>query len=326
MIENFLGKRYSTKNLSDEEFDLILPILAKELSQVNYHYNYTESELKKDWENLCKFETNLNYINSTSRIGMRLCEHFFPNFFDIKNKNGVSFDSLWNDIEFLKKVLRWNRKSHSTPYLSELRRGIYFCGGMVKSTMYRPQLSKIITKDSKVILDPCAGWGGRMLGVVANNSSYYGFEPNKKTYENLLMLVDFLGIANKVTLYCDDARNMNNYDIPIVDCVLTSPPYYDIEVYCDEETQSIHKVATYNQWAQEFLHPIIKMSINKLDSNGISCWNVAKIKSGDMWNDVNKIHELYNFKYLGEYKVISSKRQTNGSGKSQDLTICYSRI
>ena len=43
--------------------------------------------------------------------------------------------------------MRWNRKSHSTPYLSEIKRGIYFNFGLPKSTMYRPQMAKMIVTD-----------------------------------------------------------------------------------------------------------------------------------------------------------------------------------
>ena len=129
---------------------------------LDYKPKYTEEELIKDWNKLVEWKSSGNTINSTSRIGMKLCEHFFPNFYDIEDNKGNSFNSLWEDVELLKKVIRWNRKSHSTPYLSELRRGIYFCGKLCKSTMYRPQMSKMVTQGSENVLDPCAGWVGKI--------------------------------------------------------------------------------------------------------------------------------------------------------------------
>jgi len=56
---------------------------------------------------------------------MKLCEHFFPNFFDIENKNGDSFKSLWK-ADKLEKVIRWNRKSHSTPLPIGIEKGNIF--------------------------------------------------------------------------------------------------------------------------------------------------------------------------------------------------------
>ena len=83
MIENFLNKKNSTRDLSDEEFEKKLSILAEELEQVSFYNKHSEDILKNDWSKLCKWETDLNTIASTNRIGMKLCEHFFPNFYDI---------------------------------------------------------------------------------------------------------------------------------------------------------------------------------------------------------------------------------------------------
>jgi len=84
---------------------------------------------------------------------------------------------------------------------------------------------------------------------------YTAFEPNTTTYNNLMKIVDFLGIHDKVTLICDDARNMSHYNIPKVDLVLTSPPYFDLEVYAHEDTQSIKNLNTYTY--QETISPFL---------------------------------------------------------------------
>ena len=85
MIYDFLNVRYSTRNLSDEEFENILPTLAEELVSVDFKNSHTEQQLKKDWEELKKFICDSDSTNSTTRVGMKLCEHFFPNFYKIKN-------------------------------------------------------------------------------------------------------------------------------------------------------------------------------------------------------------------------------------------------
>lgn len=139
---------------------------------------------------------------------MKLCEHFFPNFFDILSPKREGFKTHWNEQD-LQKVIKWNRKSHySTPYLSEMRRGVNFCYGLTKNTMYRPHLAKMIYDYYRPtwVLDPCCGWGGRMLGVVANGAKYYGFEPNKEIYNHLMELVDLLAIKNDVIIYNEPNR------------------------------------------------------------------------------------------------------------------------
>ena len=330
ILNSYLNKRNSTKSLTDSEFEELLPILAQELETVNFLPQYTDEQLKKDWKQLCNWTTNDNHIASTSRIGMKLCEHFCHNFYDIEDSKGVSFKSLWK-AKNLEKVLKWNRKSHSTPYLSELKRGIYFCHGLTKNTMYRPQMMKMacMRYNTKTVLDPCACWGGRMLGAVSYGAHYIAFEPNTETYNNLKRMVDFLGIGDKVTLICDDACNMMAHNLPKVDMVLTSPPYFDLEVYSHEETQSINRTENYRDWANNFLKCIIDLGVNHLNDGGVSCWNVGKVKQNDMNDDVYLFHTMLGFEKHETLSVLSSKRQSNQTttknAKSSDDTVVYKK-
>lgn len=324
MISQFLNVKNSTRKLTDLEFESVIETLAEELSDVDFRFDYTEKQLRDDWYKLLTYDTTNKNTASRERTGMKLCEHFFPNFYRIKNSKGECFENFWNK-ENLAKILRWNRKYHSTPYMSELKRGIYFCCGPTKNTMYRPHLSKIINThlDVKSVLDPCAGWGGRMLGTIASGNRYIGFEPNVETYENLNKLVDFLYIHDKVLLYNDVAENMNRYDFENVDMVLTSPPYFNLEIYSEDKRQSENKYQTYDEWRTEWLTDVIQKSIMRLNRNGYSCWNVHNVGKMKMIEDVQKIHNLFNFKLTDEFSLLSSKRRSKqkiSTSKNSDLT------
>jgi len=324
MLKNYLNVRYSLRNISDVDFENILPQLASELEQVSFIPHFEDKVLKNDWTKLCAWQSNSNTISSTNRVGLKLCEHFFPNFYDIEMK-GKTYRQFWKK-ENLEKVLRWNRKSHSTPYLSELKRGVYFCLGLTKNTMYRPQMAKLIcdTYKPQLVLDPCAGWGGRMLGVVASGAHYYAFEPNTTTYDNLVKLSKFLGIEDKVTLICDDALQMDKYSIPKVDLMLTSPPYFNLEVYCKEETQSVTNYGNYQDWSQFFFKELIRLCTYKLTKDGHSCWNVGRTGAWTMFTDLENYHKEFGYNPVNEFDVVSSKRQAinkTGKDKSQDTTV-----
>ncbi|MEK9767300.1 MAG: hypothetical protein VW683_00150 [Betaproteobacteria bacterium] len=333
-IYSILNVRYSTRNMSDDEFEQLLPLLAIQLTEVDYHYAYDSSTLHKDWHNLLKEHVHGNTISSTKRVGMKLCEHFFPNFFEIKSK-GKSFEELWKIPTVHEKILRWNRKSHSTPYLSELRRGVYFTQGLTKSTMYRPLIAKAIVQfyNAHSVLDPCAGWGGRMLGSVAAGAMYVGFEPNKKTYDNLCQLAKFLNIETQVKLYNAPFEDIESYlgkPKSQFDLVLTSPPYFNLEIYSDDNTQSYNRYTTYQEWVDGFLKPSIECGIQYLNTGGHSCWNVAKIsKTKNLVQDVLNIHEQNNFITDQHFSIVSSKRQSNQTvtknKKSSDDTVCFRR-
>lgn len=327
MIENFLGVKNSTRNLSDDEFEELLPILAEELSKISFYHQYTDKELLDDWMKLVHWIPNSTSIASTQRLGMKLCEQFFPNFFDIQNKKGDSLKSLWTP-ETLQKVLRWNRTSHTTPYLSELKRGVYFNFNLPKSTMYRPQMAKMVVSNlgGKRVLDPCAGWGGRMLGSVSAGLEYVAFEPNTETYLGLVKMINYLEVGDKATIINDSALNMPKYHLGLFDIILTSPPYFDLEIYSNENSQSITGFNTYSEWLSGFLTPLIQLSLQHLSKDGWSCWNVHNVGKMKMIDDIERIHKT--FPTVKRFSVDSSKRQTNqnknGDRKNLDFTICYS--
>ena len=330
MIYDFLNKRYSLRNLTNEEFEDKIDRLAEELVQVDYRTRYSEEQLKKDWESLKKFSLTTQDTSSTTRVGLKLCEHFFPNFYNIKNSKSESFASSWNK-EILKKVLRWNRKSHSTPYLSEIKRGIYFCSGLTKNTMFRPHLAKTIVSSypGETVLDPCAGWGGRMLGTVAAGKKYIAFEPNIETYNNLNNLCEFLNIKSEVEIYNTGSENMNNYLTKTVDIILTSPPYFNLEIYADGKTQSENQYSSYESWRDGWLENVITTAISHLNDFGISCWNVHNVGKMKMIEDVKNIHAKVGFSEQNTFSISSSKRQSNQvatkNEKNMDVTICYKK-
>lgn len=173
-INDWINKPNALRNIPEKTFQELLPILSAQLSEVDYHYSYSNEELRQDWQKLLQYKKTSLITAAQTRPGMKLCEHFFPNFFDITNSKGDRFKKHWN-AQDLKKVIQWNRSSHSTPYLSEMRRGVNFCCGLTKNTMYRPHLAKTIVSHFKAntVFDPCCGWGGRMLGAVAAGGKIY---------------------------------------------------------------------------------------------------------------------------------------------------------
>lgn len=127
--------------------------------------------------------------------------------------------------------------------------------------------------DTIYILDPCCGWGGRMIGAAAIDKSvvYIGCEPSTKTYNGLLQLGAFLSELNTnfeykiFNLPFEDAFDeLSNYKF---DVALTSPPYYDTEKYSDEITNSLNRYKTFDDWCDGFYFNLIKNTMNLLGDN-----------------------------------------------------------
>lgn len=332
MLEDFINKRHSLRNLSDERFEEVLPILAKELMTYAWIPTYESEKLQRDYNELIKFEATTDIIPAQKRCGMKLIEHFQPGLWKVQNWKGKSVWNCWIEANLI-KALRFNRKTHSTPYISEIRRAIYFTCGLVKTTAYRPTLMKRIVEkyNAHSVLDPCIGWGGRMIGTTCLPfRDYVGIEPNTETYNGLDGMRKFLKLDG-VELYNESAETALPKITRTFDMVLTSPPYFNLEIYTDESTQSVQTYKTYSEWKDAWLTVLIEQCINKLNENGLSCWNVANFTTDGKYklvDDVIAIHNKLGYHKIDEIGISSSKKPTSnkaGKEKNLDLTMIFKK-
>ena len=140
-----------------------------------------------------------------------------------------------------------------------------------------------------IVFDPCAGWGGRLLGSLCVNRTghvhYYGVDPekrNKFAYEGLERRIN-VWLKRELT----GKRSSTIYYRPFeafiktpaakklfgrCDLVITSPPYFDAEIYDPQNAkQSGNKYATYEQWVTGFYRPLMKGAFDLLKDGACSC-------------------------------------------------------
>jgi hypothetical protein len=129
------------------------------------------------------------------------------------------------------------------------------------------------------VLDPCHGWGGRLVGFLLSGAVHYvGYDVspiiNKGTcavYEALKPYVDEKGVE----LYCGSVE-MTDYGETQFDLVFTSPPYYDCEKYIGGEQS--HQYKSYDEWKQRFLGELLSKSFKALKDGGILCLQIGSQK------------------------------------------------
>ena len=132
MMQQVINKKNALRDLSDAEFEVMLPALASEIEAHGILYeDYSEEEIMADWGALCKKPTSSipTNISATNVSGMKIMRKYMKHFHDVSNYKGVSVRSLWKK-EHLEKALRFNRKNHSTPYASEIIRSLSFTNGL----------------------------------------------------------------------------------------------------------------------------------------------------------------------------------------------------
>jgi len=348
LMERILNKKHALTNLTDAEFEALLPELAAELeSHGVLRESYPGAEIQKDWALLLKKDATINAttISATEVAGMKVMRKHMQHFHAVRNYKGHSVESLWTQ-PCLEKALRFNRAQHSTPYASEIIRSLSFANGLGKVTMYRPMMAKKVVsylaqqlgaKEVRV-LDVCAGWGGRMIGAKSVEGGgdklppqtprkggglkvhYTGIDPCEKTHAALRAIRDELGLTN-VTLIHQPAEVALQQPLGTYDIALTSPPYYNLEIYSDEPTQSVATKDGYQTWLNEFLNPVIAGVIRL----GVkySCWSVKNFKTDkkyDLLDDVARIHGEHGWRLLdGVVFTMANSRRPGQKAASEDV-------
>lgn len=142
------------------------------------------------------------------------------------------------------------------------------------------------------ILCPTLSWGSTALAA--------RYLPGCKEFVGIDVLPEVCDKVNRVILqgmkhkiYCkpsEEVKFPKKYTKHF-DLVFYSPPYYDIEVYSEDEKQSTSKFTTYESWVAGYLKPTIDLCIKSLKHGG----HLVAFVGTDMLNDYKKsVHIPFN--------------------------------
>lgn len=147
-------------------------------------------------------------------------------------------------------------------------------------------LYRKFAKAKGVVLDPCTGYGGRMIGWHCSKLGgiYIGADPSTKTYEGNKAMAKDLRIAgvNLIHKPFEDSLKdiqsiLKTLREPGVDFSFTSPPYFSKEKYSEEATQSAVRYPDIDSWTDGFLLPLFKINEQCLKPGGVLAINIADV-------------------------------------------------
>lgn len=214
-------------------------------------------------------------------IDKRLCMNYIKSKFQteidrtIGNK-GICYEVFSNKIEEYSKV-SWvdnmlkfyeNEQYKNMTQDAKLRRIYALYYGSVN--IFKPSVAKYVCDRFRPfsVLDPFAGWGSRMLGAMASSSvmKYTGIDNNKNLKQGYDEMREELRLSNLTEIIYDDCLNID-YSKHTYDMVLTSPPYYNLELYSNTQKKSKQ------EW-NEFYREIFKKVFDNLQMDGYFCINI----------------------------------------------------
>ena len=166
----------------------------------------------------------------------------FTSYWKSKYNKNLSVVDAWTDDEAMQKIIDYRIGLNDSNEIFDFSIKQLMYGLSVNRftiSFFNPFLAFSIYKkfigdnSSPIVVDPCCGFGGRLLGfkMAYPNGTYIGTEPNKETYDALLILVDELKLTN-VQIHNIPYEQLDKTNI-CPDLTFTSPPYNDIETYSD---------------------------------------------------------------------------------------------
>lgn len=179
-------------------------------------------------------------------------------------------------------------------------------------------------------IDTSCGFGARMSAVLLSGANYCGFDPNLKLVSKLKECAKF---------YFDNNLILPNQECQIYDCgseifkpelvdkfdvSFTSPPYFNIERYSNDNGASTKNYNNYELWLKEFVEPTIKNIYRYLKVGGYSMINIKNLTIGkreplfDDWFRIFNHHGGFEFVEIFDMNHQSKKNYTMNCNYSKD--------
>lgn len=263
--------------------------------------------------------------------GQMLLKYLFPNLQKvvIKGKKGETiYDKFYND-DMLKRAIRFcflYDNARMTP--SGIAGGLRLTG-VNSASNFKPMNAKALyeryTPENGVIYDFACGFGGRMLGALSStkNFKYIGVEPNSETFESLNRLGNYIedvtGRKNSYELHKMGSEDFKPEQTEFVDFAFTSPPYFNLEQYTEEDSQCYVKYPTLESWFEGYVRPTIKNIYSMLKYDRYYAVNIAdfnvngtRVEFVDKWIEISKEE---GFEYVNNISMRVQARRGNGHDK-----------
>ena len=133
----------------------------------------------------------------------------------------------------------------------------------------------------KNMLDMSAGRGARMIACAAMEINYLGIDPCECTHEKYPLMkkfVKFCGSKSYVHFirsgFEEDWIMPGFFKGKKFDLMFSSPPYFDLEIYENNDKQSIDRFSSLENWLENFLKVCMRKILSLLRPGGIMALNI----------------------------------------------------
>ncbi|CAB4241638.1 DNA methylase N-4/N-6 [uncultured Caudovirales phage] len=254
---------------------------AVTVQDIETHKSISTSDLRRDLLNLKKSDSNSNANNFAGNPF--LYHHQFKNLLKCRRQDGKTIYDIAAD------PTEWNKLIENTRVRNRGGRtaagNVFECfrinlGSVV---MFKATTAKYLYQkyNATKVLDPTAGWGGRMLGAWALGIDYTGIDTNVEmmpAYADMMSFLNaetgsltalFTDAGSKLDMIWDSCLDVDFSKLDY-DFVLTSPPYVNLEIY-EHMKEWDNDQAFYTS----FFIPLWQRCVDNIKPGGTVCFNIS---------------------------------------------------
>lgn len=290
--------------------------------------------------------TNVNSIVNDKILklyncaGLSIFKHFSPHFQEVKS--GLTYDrpsmlEAFNNDDLLLKTIKNRVDGNFNMTGNMLRQGLVNSYSAFKGSSFFPIVAKFIydkfTKENSIIYDYSMGFGQRLIGALSlpHKLTYIGVDPCEKSVESNQNIFNFFNknipLLNKEAEFvcCGSEEYCDAKYIGKIDLAFSSPPYYNQEVYEENDKQAYFN-KDYNYFINNWWKSTVKNIYDLLKSDGVFILNVKDNMDGFLLaQDMINIANLAGFLHIDTYQLQLSKnlvfKNNSGSHKYESIYV-----
>jgi len=213
------------------------------IQDIETHKRIDTKALRRDLDNLKDFDASTNANNFA---GNPFLYHYqFQNLLKCRREDGKTIYDIAADKEQWDKLIENTRVRNRGGRTAAGNVFECFRINLGSVVMFKSTTAKYLYKKYKAknVLDPTAGWGGRMLGAWSLGINYTGIDTNiemKPAYDDMMSFLKAETGFDNALFEVDNGSKLNmiwqscldvDFSQLEYDFVLTSPPYVNLELY-----------------------------------------------------------------------------------------------
>ncbi len=316
------------QNNPDQQ-DLILDLLTQHYRKIGFpHSNLSTMDLRNEMIKLSRTKCPLLEDDhlQTNTVGTGLANHFHPHMQKVHTLQYRSPWEQWEDTDLLKDAIRRWMELGKKPNFSGIRKILRTRDGVKAAVNFKPAISMFLyhtyCEEGGYVLDPCSGFGGRLAGCIATKKRlhYCGIDPHPQTAVGNMQMASLFSRDWKFhytsILGCAEDE-MKLLPSEKFDLIFSSPPFFKIEIYSDDPTQSCIRYPTYDEWRTSFLRVLIEESKRLLKDGGHLILNLKNYKKEPLADDAKAIAKEIGLDLVRTFQMRMSNLEW-GLGKSAD--------